>query len=61
MSGSSLNNFELTLSKKLLGILRDGYPARLKAVYVVTPPLWFKTMYKILTPFLKDKIRDRVS
>ncbi|PIK51310.1 putative tyrosine-protein phosphatase non-receptor type 9 isoform X1 [Apostichopus japonicus] len=61
MSGSSLNNFELTLSKKLLGILRDGYPARLKAVYVVTPPLWFKTMYKILTPFLKDKIRDRVT
>lgn len=61
MSSSTLNNFDLTLSKKLLSILREGYPARLKAVYVVTPPLWFKTMYKILTPFLKEKVRERVT
>lgn len=61
MTGSSFANFDLNLSKKLLGMLRDGYPARLKRVYVVTPPLWFKAMYKILTPLLKEKIKERVT
>eukprot|EP00057_Strongylocentrotus_purpuratus_P015757 XP_011670231.1 PREDICTED: tyrosine-protein phosphatase non-receptor type 9 isoform X1 [Strongylocentrotus purpuratus] len=61
MTGSSFTNFDLTMSKKLLGMLRDGYPARLKRIYVVTPPLWFKAMYKILTPMLKEKMKERVT
>ncbi|XP_041464328.1 tyrosine-protein phosphatase non-receptor type 9-like isoform X2 [Lytechinus variegatus] len=61
MTGSSFTNFDLNMSKKLLGMLRDGYPARLKRIYVVTPPLWFKAMYKILTPLLKEKIKERVT
>ena len=60
MTDSAFSNFDLNLSKKLLSMLREGYPARLKRVYVVTPPLWFKAMYKVLTPLLKEKIKERV-
>ncbi|XP_038074182.1 tyrosine-protein phosphatase non-receptor type 9-like isoform X2 [Patiria miniata] len=61
MTESSFANFDMNLSKKLLGMLREGYPARLKRVYVVTPPLWFKAMYKLLAPLLKEKIKERVT
>ena len=60
MTDSAFANFDLNLSKKLLSMLRDGYPARLKRVYIVTPPLWFKAMYKVLTPLLKEKMKERV-
>ncbi|XP_033108055.1 tyrosine-protein phosphatase non-receptor type 9-like [Anneissia japonica] len=60
MTDSNLSNFEINFSRKLLSMLRDGYPARLKRVYVVAPPLWFKAMYGILKPLLKEKIRERV-
>ncbi|XP_071965804.1 tyrosine-protein phosphatase non-receptor type 9-like [Antedon mediterranea] len=60
MTDSNLSNFDINLSRKLLSMLRDGYPARLKRVYVVAPPLWFKAMYGILKPLLKEKIRERV-
>ena len=40
--------------------LQGGYPARLKKVLIVTPPIWFRAPYKILSPFVKEKIRDRV-
>ncbi|XP_022105240.1 tyrosine-protein phosphatase non-receptor type 9-like isoform X2 [Acanthaster planci] len=61
MTESSFANFDMNLSKKLLSMLREGYPARLKRVYVVTPPLWFKAMYKLLAPLLKEKIKERVT
>lgn len=37
-----------------------AYPARLKKVLIVTPPLWFKTSFKILRLFVREKLRDRV-
>ena len=61
MTESTFANFDMHLGKKLLGMLREGYPARLKRVYVVTPPLWFKAMYKLLAPLLKEKMKERVS
>ncbi len=61
MTESTFANFDMHLGKKLLGMLREGYPARLKRVYVVTPPLWFKAMYKLLAPLLKEKMKERVT
>ncbi|XP_032582024.1 tyrosine-protein phosphatase non-receptor type 9 [Drosophila sechellia] len=37
-----------------------SYPARLKKVLIVTAPLWFKALIKILRLFVRKKLRERV-
>uniref|UniRef100_A0A8W8IAE0 Tyrosine-protein phosphatase non-receptor type 9 n=1 Tax=Magallana gigas TaxID=29159 RepID=A0A8W8IAE0_MAGGI len=60
MTESKYSNFDYELSKKILNMLKGGYPARLKKVLIVTAPLWFKAPFKILRLFVKEKLRDRV-
>ena len=40
--------------------MQDGYPARLKKIYILKAPLWFKGPLKIVSPFLKRKFLERV-
>ncbi|KAL5004309.1 hypothetical protein ScPMuIL_017765 [Solemya velum] len=60
MTDSKYGNFDYELSKKILNMLKGGYPARLKKVLIVTAPLWFKAPFKILRLFVREKLRDRV-
>ncbi|OWF43100.1 tyrosine-protein phosphatase non-receptor type 9-like [Mizuhopecten yessoensis] len=60
MTESKYNHFDYELSKKILNMLKGGYPARLKKVLIVTAPLWFKAPFKILRLFVREKLRDRV-
>ncbi|XP_048733310.1 tyrosine-protein phosphatase non-receptor type 9-like isoform X2 [Ostrea edulis] len=60
MTESKYSNFDYELSKKILNMLKGGYPARLKKVLIVTAPLWFKAPFKILRLFVREKLRDRV-
>merc|ERR1712013_205339 len=60
MTNSSYANFDFDLAMKVLHLLKGGYPARLKAVYILCAPLWFRTSMAVLSTFLRDKIRDRV-
>ncbi|XP_061172209.1 tyrosine-protein phosphatase non-receptor type 9-like isoform X2 [Saccostrea echinata] len=60
MTDSKYSNFDYELSKKILNMLKGGYPARLKKVLIVTAPLWFKAPFKILRLFVREKLRDRV-
>ncbi|XP_035391030.1 tyrosine-protein phosphatase non-receptor type 9 [Electrophorus electricus] len=60
MAGSSYNNFELDLSKKILNLLKGAFPARLKKVFIVGAPVWFRVPYNLLSLLLKEKLRERV-
>ncbi|XP_053320699.1 tyrosine-protein phosphatase non-receptor type 9 [Spea bombifrons] len=60
MGGSQYSNFELDLSKKILSLLRGAFPARLKKVLIVSPPVWFRVPYSIISLLLKEKLRERV-
>lgn len=60
MTGSKYSNFDYELSQKILRLLRGSYPARLKKVLIVSPPIWFKAPFKILRLFVREKLRDRV-
>uniref|UniRef100_A0A8C5Q3W7 Tyrosine-protein phosphatase non-receptor type 9 n=1 Tax=Leptobrachium leishanense TaxID=445787 RepID=A0A8C5Q3W7_9ANUR len=60
MGGSQYSNFELDLSKKILSLLRGAFPARLKKVLIVSPPVWFRVPYSIISMLLKEKLRERV-
>ncbi|OCT89431.1 tyrosine-protein phosphatase non-receptor type 9 [Xenopus laevis] len=60
MGGSQYSNFELELSKKILSLLRGAFPARLKKVLIVSPPVWFRVPYSVISLLLKEKLRERV-
>lgn len=60
MIGSKYNNFDYELSHKILNLLKGAYPGRLKKVLILSAPMWFKTPFRILQFFIRDKLRDRV-
>ncbi|XP_053612109.1 tyrosine-protein phosphatase non-receptor type 9 isoform X2 [Plodia interpunctella] len=60
MTDSKYTNFDYDLSRKILTMLKGGYPAKLKKVLIVTAPLWFKAPFGILRLFVREKLRERV-
>ncbi|CAH3018524.1 unnamed protein product [Porites evermanni] len=60
MTESGYHNFDYGLARKILDLLKGGYPARLKNVFIISPPLWFKAFLTLLTSFLQQKLRDRI-
>eukprot|EP00794_Sanderia_malayensis_P009494 gene9494-10486_t len=60
MKWASYRNFDYDLCMKTLSLLKGAFPARLKHVYVLSAPFWFRATLTILSGFLREKIRDRV-
>ncbi|XP_018430175.1 PREDICTED: alpha-tocopherol transfer protein-like [Nanorana parkeri] len=56
---SQASHFGPFIAKKVIGILQDGFPIRIKAVNVINEPRIFKGIFAILRPFLKEKIVNR--
>jgi retinaldehyde-binding protein 1 len=48
-------------SMKLLGFIQDAMPLRLKEVHMVKQPFIFKMVWAIFKPFIKEKLKNRVS
>ncbi|KAM4032176.1 alpha-tocopherol transfer protein-like isoform 1-T3 [Anomaloglossus baeobatrachus] len=57
---SQASHFGPFIAKKIIGILQDGFPIRIKAVNIINEPRIFKGIYAILRPFLKEKIVKRI-
>ncbi|KAM4737751.1 LOW QUALITY PROTEIN: alpha-tocopherol transfer protein-like [Anableps anableps] len=47
------------LAKKIVSILQDGFPIRIKAVNIINEPRIFKGIFAIIKPFLKEKMAER--
>ncbi|XP_067856912.1 alpha-tocopherol transfer protein-like [Heptranchias perlo] len=47
------------MAKKVIGILQDGFPMRIKTVNVINEPIIFKGIFAIIKPFLKEKMTER--
>ncbi|KAM4691488.1 alpha-tocopherol transfer protein-like [Rhinophrynus dorsalis] len=56
---SQASHFGPFIAKKVIGILQDGFPIRIKAVNIINEPRIFKGIFAILKPFLKEKIVKR--
>lgn len=41
--------------------LQDAFPMRLGALHMVSPPWYIEAALSLSKPFLKEKLRDRVS
>ncbi|KAG8513286.1 Alpha-tocopherol transfer protein-like [Galemys pyrenaicus] len=59
VSLSKASHFGPFIAKKVIGILQDSFPIRIKAVHVVNEPRIFKGIFAIIKPFLKEKIANR--
>ncbi|XP_001510973.2 alpha-tocopherol transfer protein-like [Ornithorhynchus anatinus] len=59
VSLSKASHFGPFIAKKVIGILQDGFPIRIKAVNIVNEPRIFKGIFAIVKPFLKEKIANR--
>ncbi|XP_029467702.1 alpha-tocopherol transfer protein-like isoform X4 [Rhinatrema bivittatum] len=57
---SQASHFGPFMAKKVIGILQDGFPIRIKAVNIINEPRIFKGIFAILKPFLKEKIVNRL-
>ena len=40
--------------------LQGAFPARLKCVFIVSSPLWFRAPFAVLRLFVREKLRERV-
>ncbi|KAI1233342.1 hypothetical protein IHE44_0004514 [Lamprotornis superbus] len=59
VSLSKASHFGPFVAKKVIGILQDGFPIRIKAVNIINEPRIFKGIFAIIKPFLKEKIANR--
>lgn len=60
MNDSEYSNFDYELCQKILDLLKGAYPAKLKKVLIVSPPLWFRAPFHLLRLIVREKLRDRV-
>uniref|UniRef100_A0A3Q2ZBT9 Tyrosine-protein phosphatase non-receptor type 9 n=1 Tax=Kryptolebias marmoratus TaxID=37003 RepID=A0A3Q2ZBT9_KRYMA len=60
MTNSTYGNFDYDLCVKILDLLKGAFPARLKCVFIVSSPLWFRAPFAVLRLFVREKLRERV-
>ncbi|XP_072319404.1 tyrosine-protein phosphatase non-receptor type 9 [Eucyclogobius newberryi] len=60
MTNSGYGNFDYELCVKILNLLKGAFPARLKCVFIVSSPLWFRAPFAVLRLFVREKLRERV-
>ncbi|XP_068607083.1 tyrosine-protein phosphatase non-receptor type 9 [Brachionichthys hirsutus] len=60
MTDSGYGNFDYELCVKILNLLKGAFPARLKCVFIVSSPLWFRAPFAVLRLFVREKLRERV-
>lgn len=64
MSGLNLQHvkfFTPYYAKKMVELVQETFPLRFKGFHIVNEPFYFDAVMAIVKPFLKDKIRKRVS
>lgn len=64
MGGLSLQHvkfFTPYYAKKMVELVQETFPLRFKGFHVINEPFYFDAVMTVLKPFLKEKIRKRVS
>lgn len=64
MAGLSLGHarfLSANLSKRTVEVIQEAFPMRFKAFHILHEPFYMDAILAVLKPFLKEKIRKRVS
>lgn len=49
------------LAKRTVDVIQDAFPIRFRAFHILHQPFYFDAILSFLRPFMKDKVRKRVS
>eukprot|EP00899_Mesostigma_viride_P008292 jgi/Mesvir1/17464/Mv08735-RA.1 len=60
MEGFGWSNFSLEMERRAAILYQDGLPLRLKAIYLLRPPLLVHAVIAACKVFLKQKLRERL-
>ncbi|XP_011167934.1 alpha-tocopherol transfer protein-like isoform X2 [Solenopsis invicta] len=63
MDGLSLQQawqFTPPFAKRIVDLLQEAMPARIKNLHVVNQPYIFDMVFKLFKPFLKEKLKNRI-
>eukprot|EP00961_Rhodomonas_salina_P178070 2401609-Rhodomonas_salina.2 len=58
--GMGWQNFSFEMEKRFSAIYQDGYPIRIKAIYLTDPPVIISAIIKLCRVFMKKKMADRL-
>jgi hypothetical protein len=56
----AMENYSVESCMKLLEILEGGIPVRVSHFFLVNPPSWFESMWKIVKPLLHPTFQRRI-
>ncbi|XP_065193490.1 tyrosine-protein phosphatase non-receptor type 9-like [Sycon ciliatum] len=48
------------MAETIMSLLQDQYPARIKHIFVIDAPWYMRRLFRLISPFLKAKMRERV-
>lgn len=60
MRGFQWSQWDLALQKSILELFTNNIPARVKNILLFDPPWWISTLVRIVSPFMKEKMRARM-
>ena len=58
--GVSWSNLDIDFQKTIINLFSNNIPLSVKHIVIYDPPWMLNALIKIISPFLKQKIRDRV-
>lgn len=60
LNGTEWSNFDANFMAEIIGFFQNHIPAAVKNILIWRAPWWIRTAIKIVSPFLKEKMRKRI-
>lgn len=60
MEGMVWSNFDLQFQRSIINFFQANIPARVKNILLYKCPWWVSMMVKMVSPFIKQKMRERI-
>lgn len=60
MEGMQWSNFDLQFQRSIIDFFQANIPARVKNILLYRCPWWVTMMVRMVSPFLKQKMRERI-
>lgn len=60
LTGTEWSNFDGNFMAEIIGFFQNHIPAAVKNILIWRAPWWIRTAIKIVSPFLKEKMRKRI-
>ena len=60
LGGVEWSQFDSTFIQKIISFFQNNVPCSIKHILLYKPPWWINMLVKMVTPFLKEKMRQRI-